>query len=218
MGAPAGQPRRCGAPGRAGAPGADASTHEEVSANAGPVVLWQLAASTALRSLSPTSTLAALGLLAREAPDVRVIATGAGPQYREYADACGLPNVVADTSELGLQEVFCLLGLVEGLVCPDSCLGHAGAVYGTPTVSVWCPFPARARVLGYGNHRPIEARGACSPCWCHERSALDGAPRQGCPLEAAGAAEGRWCRGLQTIRPEVIVKEIVRWATFRSQP
>jgi ADP-heptose:LPS heptosyltransferase len=141
-------------------------------------------------------------------PDIRVIVTGAAVQYAEYERACALPNVVADTGSLALPEVFALVGLVDVLVCPDSCLGHVSAAFGTPTVSLWCPFPARARVLGYGNHRPIEARGACSPCWCHERGELDGALRQGCPLEPAGADSGRWCKGLQAIRPQEIVEAI----------
>lgn len=172
-----------------------------------PLVLWHLAASSTVRSLPPEQTYAALELLHRVRPDVRVIVTGAPPQYEEYKAAFAVPNVIADTSALTLQAVFALVGMVDALVCPDSCLGHVSAACATPTVSLWCPFPARARALGYPNHYPIEATCECAPCWAHEVDSF-GNSRQGCPREPAGADSGRWCKGLQAIRPQEIVDRI----------
>lgn len=174
----------------------------------GHVILWQLAASARIRSLPPFVTAPTLQLLSERRPDLRVVAVGTPPQIEEYTEACQSPNVVATTGDLTLQELLVLPRFASALVCPDSCLGHASAACGTPTVSLWCPFPAGARVATYPNHRPLERRGECSPCWCHERSALTGERREGCPREPAGADSGRWCKGLSTIRPEEIVAKI----------
>jgi len=146
-----------------------------------------------------------------------LVVSAAPEQYAEYGEACRLPNVVADTSALALQEVFSLLRMADGLVCPDSCLGHVAGAYGAPCVSLWCPFPARVRASTYVSHRPIEARMRCSPCYAHDQYSAAGEPMRGCPAAVASgeAAEAaRWCKGLSAIPPEVIVRriqEIVPW-------
>lgn len=179
----------------------------ELPVTSWPLALWHLAASSTVRSLPPDVTVATLRLLHAVRPDIRVIVTGAPAQYEEYKEVFTLPNVIADTSALQLQAVFALVERMDVLVCPDSCLGHVSAAYATPTVSLWCPFPARARVAGYGNHLPVEAACDCAPCWAHEVDPF-GSVRQGCPREPAGADSGRWCKGLQAIRPQVIVDRI----------
>jgi ADP-heptose:LPS heptosyltransferase len=164
------------------------------------LVVWQLAASSPVRSMGPVPTRAALAALVAALPDCAVVATCAPWETATYQAA--LPPGVALCDS---PRFYPKVGLVERaalLVAPDSSLGHvaAGLARPTPTVSLWCSFRPEDRVSHYPNHRPIE--GQCpygrGPCRRHEATS----PARGCPETDCGDT----CAGLDGIGPERIVE------------
>ena len=171
----------------------------------GLAVLWQVAASTPVRTYRPNLTLRAMELLRAEYSDVEIIATGSPKQL----DAMELPAGMRTTEGLSLRAVMALAGMVDAVVCPDSYLGHVTAAHGTPTVSLWSSFLPADRVGSYTCHRPLVGEIECSPCRHHEKTKTC----QGCPKTWEDEHASRYCEGLARIAPEEIVeavKEIVR--------
>jgi hypothetical protein len=172
-----------------------------------PLVLWQLAASSPVRSYRPDLTRAALARLCRELPGAAVAVTGRDADLGTYR----LPEADNLWCAMGLpiRAVFALLDVAACTVAPDSCLGHAAGGLRRPCVSLWGSFLPGDRAGTYAEHRPLTGRTACSPCRHHETSAL----AAGCPRVATGEAQVPCCEALAQITPESIVdavKEIVQ--------
>lgn len=179
-----------------------------VQGRRGPVIVWQLAASTPMRSLAPAHTAECLRALLAAMPEAVIILTGHESEYESYAEACGLEGIAGTSRGLKLQEAFALVREADLVVCPDSCLGHVAAAYEVPAVSLWCPFPWTSRATYYASHRPVVPAElpACAPCWAHEYGPIN--QQRGCPLTESDPAAVKWCKGLAAIRPEAIVEAV----------
>lgn len=185
-----------------------ASTLDMCGRRGAPVILWQLAASTPMRSLAPAHTVECLQALTAAMPEAAIVLTGHATEFEAYAEACALPGIAGTTRGLRLQEVFALVRRADVVVCPDSCLGHVAAAYERPCVCYWCPFPARSRATYYRRHVAIEpdVLPACAPCWAHEVGPVS--LQRGCPLTESDPTAVKWCKGLAAIRPEAIVQAV----------
>jgi ADP-heptose:LPS heptosyltransferase len=178
-----------------------------------PIVLWQVAATSRIRSYPPHETLAAISLI-RQQTNAHVIAIGHPAQFADYllADrpgcsvySAGIPGVLALVAAAAARGRACV-------VCPDSVIGHVAAAHPSlPVVSLWSSFHPRTRVATYPNHRPIYNAIRCSPCWSHERSG-DPAKYQGCPHTLCND----YCAGLRSIPPAQIAAAVV--AAFEGTP
>jgi hypothetical protein len=167
-----------------------------------PLILWQLAASSPIRSWRPDLSLAALTLLCRDLPGAVVAVTGRTEDLGAY------PLPEADNlwcaTGLPIRTVFALADTAACIVAPDSCLGHAAAALGRPCVSLWGSFLPGDRVGTYPTHRPLVGRTACSPCRTHEKSAAT----QGCPRCQSGERTVPYCEALAQIDPEAVVRQV----------
>jgi hypothetical protein len=176
---------------------------------AAPLVLWQLAASTPIRSYAPGQTRKALALLAAALPaGALLVVVGSAADFAAYAPLPQAPCIrLAD--DLPLRTVFALAHRHADVVaCPDSCLGHAaaGVIPWAPelppraqVVSLWGAFAPADRVRYYANHEPLVGVRPCSPCRTHETRL----PPAGCPRE------GGFCRALAAVAPDQIVSAVL---------
>ena len=170
-----------------------------------PMVLWQVGATSRIRSYPPEQTRKALALLLQRS-DAAVVFAGHPSQIAEYEIqptdrvaiySAGIPGLIA-LAAVAARRRACV-------ICPDSVLGHIAAVWpALPVVSLWASFDPASRVRTYINHRPIYNRIKCAPCWSHEHH---GDPRryQGCPLTACNDH----CAGLRAIQPERVAGAII---------
>jgi len=188
---------------------ADAATWLQLRgiASAAPLLLWQLAATSPIRSYPPENTRAALRILADAFPAGAVVVAGADKHLLEYGPFAGNslpPNVHLCCSE-SIRTVFALLERAACIVCPDSCFGHAAAALDTPAVSLWSSFHPRDRIKYYPRHLPIYQPVPCGPCRAHERTGAT----IGCPQQAASTDEAdRYCAGLRAIDPQRIANAV----------
>lgn len=170
-----------------------------------PILLWQLAASSKIRSYPIDLTHKAIARLVRET-QAAIICIGHPSQVSAY-DIAESARVAVYSG--GIPGLISLVGVAAGsprgvVVCPDSVLGHIVANYHNITaISLWAAFDPSRRIATYANHRPIFKRIKCSPCWSHEAS---GDPRryQGCPLTACND----FCSGMRCIDPAEIVEAV----------
>jgi len=169
-----------------------------------PVILWQLAASSRIRSYRPDLTRRALDLIRTEIPEAVIIITGTDEQITRYE--IDLDGNMLTTAGCDLRAVCALIAnRVDVVVCPDSCLGHVCGRYDTPCVSLWSSFLPTDRVGSYSSHRPVTGEIECSPCRCHQRGRID----QGCPLTGEDPHANPYCAGLANITPEEIVSNVM---------
>jgi hypothetical protein len=172
-----------------------------------PLVLWQLCATSRIRSYPPEETRKAMTAVLDQTP-ASIIATGHPVHMAHYGVAesdrvahysGGVPGLMALVQIASEQARSCV-------VCPDSVVGHIAAAWPSlPVVSLWSSFDPRTRVACYPNHRPIYNKIKCSPCWAHE---YNGNPEQyqGCPHTACND----YCAGLRTIAPTRIAEEVAK--------
>jgi len=167
-----------------------------------PLILWQLAASTPIRSYPPEQTRKALDLLATRLPNATIIVTGSPKEALARGLRPARPHRPG-TPYLCIGEPFttvlALVSMVDLVICPDSALGHAAAAFGRPCVSLWSSFHPAERVKYYPTHLPLYRPVNCGPCRAHER----GPEAKGCPLARRGGSP--YCRGLAAITPSQIV-------------
>jgi len=164
-----------------------------------PLVLWQLASTTPVRSLDPDATRRALDVLRPALPASAVIAvTGTPDQLAAYGP---FPDGIRVVTGLGIRALFALVKTAACLVCPDSVLGHVAGAFRTPAVSLWGSFLPADRVGYYTSHRPIIGHAGCpqQPCRKHEKPWLG----PGCPHRGGGH-----CRCLAEIDPHHIARTV----------
>lgn len=174
----------------------DGGSHE-----ARPVVLWQLAASTPVRSYAPEPTRAALAGLV--AAGCRVLVVGTPKQIEEYMP---LPDGVEPLCD-AMRVLFGCIAAADCVVCPDSVFGWAAAGLDTPCVSLWGSFLPSDRIGSESSHRPLVGAAACVPCRKHEKPWLS----TGCPEHGGG-----YCRAIAAIEPQAIVEQVSEIVTRRS--
>ncbi len=175
-----------------------------------PIVLWQLAATSRIRSYPPERTREALQLLL-EQTTANIILAGHPSQIAAYSFP-ETPRIRVYSA--GIEGLIAMCKLLAApsqracIVCPDSVLGHIAAAFpALPVVSLWSSFRPADRVATYSNHRPIYNPIQCSPCRSHEQT---GDPRhyRGCPLTGCND----YCAGLRNIEPSRIltaIKEVI---------
>jgi hypothetical protein len=159
-----------------------------------PQVLWQLAASTPVRSYPPQETREAIAGLLQAG--CRVVVTGTKAQIAEYSP---LPDGVT-VLKGGVRVLFAAVAMADCVVCPDSVVGWVADAYGVAAVSLWGSFLPGDRLGADTSHRPlIGAVAGCSPCRKHEKPWLP----PGCPEHGGG-----YCRVIQGIAPAEIVRQV----------
>lgn len=170
-----------------------------------PVVLWQAAATSRIRSYPPEQTAKAMERILAET-DAAIIVAGHPAQIAAYE----IPDVErVATYSAGIPGLIALTAVVAArkgcVVCPDSVLGHIAAAYpALPVVSLWSSFDPSRRVASYPNHKPIFNPIKCGPCWSHEQHG-DPAKYAGCPLTACND----YCAGMRTIDPATVAGAVV---------
>lgn len=186
-----------------------------------PIVLWQLAATSRIRSYPPEQTRRAIEEILSETT-ANIILAGHPSQIAAYSFP-ETPRIRVYSAGIeGLIAMCHLLAQASGaaapsprsgadapsprscIVCPDSVLGHIAAAFpALPVVSLWSSFRPADRVAPYRNHRPIYNPIQCSPCRAHEQT---GDPRhyRGCPLTGCND----YCAGLRNISPARIVSAV----------
>ena len=173
-----------------------------------PIILWQVAATSNIRSYPPENTQKAMELILAKT-NANIIMAGHPGQIALYpAPDDARIKLYADGIEGLIALCRALSGLKTVVVCPDSVLGHIATAYPSiPVISLWSSFAPQDRVGTYPTHRPIYNPVKCSPCRSHEQS---GNPKNytGCPFTACKD----YCAGLRAIAPERIlaaIKEVI---------
>lgn len=121
---------------------------------------------------------------------------GEAPQKQKVE---GLTNL----TEKGLtfRESCALIPSCDVFLAPDSSLLHAAGALGVKAVGLFAVVPAAMRTAFAPSITAIEGRGACSPCFFHERSGIQ------FPKNGPCATSGR-CEVLAGISVERIVAAI----------
>jgi len=78
-----------------------------------------------------------------------------------------VPRGVFGLNTSRLEQAFGVLSKADLLVAPDSMFVHAAAAFGVPTVGIYGPIAAEARVRTYPKCYPVEGTAACGPCFTH---------------------------------------------------
>jgi len=166
-----------------------------------PLVLWQVASSSKIRSLAYDVTAAQVAEFAGRRPDVQVLVTGAGSQVAAFGACAGaeMPPNVAWATPPRLRIFFAAVESADVVVGPDSMALHAAAGLGTPSVGLWASFHPDDRAKYYPGHAPLYRPLPCSPCRAHEC----GDQPEGCPLYP-----GEYCRALAAIRPAEVADAV----------
>jgi len=156
-----------------------------------PLVVWQLGASSPVRSLSPEATARALAGFRAAFPEAVIAAIGSEGQRRGYAAA--LRGTGVEALEVERLDAFGPVALADGVVCPDSFASHLAAGLPEPpaVVSLWASFRPDDRVKYYPRHSALYASRGCGPCRRHDGHD----DRIGCPKGADGAC----CAALEDI-------------------
>jgi len=169
-------------------------------------LVWQLSASSPIRTYSPWATADALALLvATFASTHDIIVLGTRRDREEFATALQTPGIII-ADELELRQGMALVAAAAALIAPDSCMGHLAQAENTPTISLWGSFLPQDRVGYYSVHHPLVGDpAACdrAPCRAHE----PGKP-QGCPRCGEDPRACRYCAVLATITPAAIVAKL----------
>lgn len=173
-----------------------------------PLILWQLAASTEIRSYHPEPTRQALRLIASRHPEAVIILIGNHLQQAQYEPLAVVPTLWENFSGR-LRTTFALAEQAAVCVAPDSMLNHVAEALGTPAVGLWSSFHPRDRVQHYASHHPLYQPASCGhgPCRIHEC----GDQPPGCPVamrDPLAHPWGRYCRGLAEIAPERIADAV----------
>lgn len=168
------------------------------------LILYQLSATSPIRSQSPARVTECLAAIRDAFPDHAVIAIG-GREQAHIVIPDGVINCVG-------QHPRVMVGLIEraaAIVCPDSCVNHIAAGLddrSPPVVSLWSSFDPARRIATYPNQFPIYNRLPCSPCFMHEVAY----PPLGCPMYRGH------CRGLDAIPPAHIIARLREALAARS--
>ena len=165
-----------------------------------PLIVWQLAASTPIRSYPPEQTREALRLLCEAFPGGAVVVTGTTTQGEKYAPLHEAPNLHLRLGRR-IRTYFALVERADLVIGPDTGVGHVAGGVGTPMVGLWASFDPRDRVPYYGQHHAIFSHVSCGPCRTHEHTKA----AAGCPR--AKPDESPYCRGLAGIAPDYIVEK-----------
>jgi len=171
-----------------------------------PLIVWQLGASTPIRSSEPGWTRRTLVKLSDEIPDAAIVTIGGRRTFVDYEPVPDRPNIHS-AEKVVLRTIFALIKRADLVICPDSMAGHVAAAFERPCVSLWSSFNPADRIKYYSSHRPLYNPLPCSPCRIHETN-----PNHvGCPR--ASETGSPYCEGLAGIRPEDVVntaKEILK--------
>jgi ADP-heptose:LPS heptosyltransferase len=167
-----------------------------------PLVLWQLGASTPIRSYRPDLARRALSGLVQAG--CRVVACGLREQVEEYSP---LPAGVEVVTGVPVRTLFGLCALAAVTVAPDSVLMHAAGGLRRPCVGLWGSFSPRWRASYYPEHVALVGRGGCpqAPCGTHEV----GSQPEGCPRRLKLPPGERYCEALAGIDPARIVAQVL---------
>lgn len=169
-----------------------------------PVLVWQLAATSDVRSVSPARTAEQMADVLADWPGALIVAVGNERQRREFRPMAPEGVCVPETSGRGL---FGLVALATAVVAPDSCAGHlaAGLPDPVPVVGLWGSFAPDDRVKYYPRHHPLYCERPCSPCRRHDG---DGRGYYGCPAKRGGN-----CECLEEISGRTIANALSRAVT-----
>jgi ADP-heptose:LPS heptosyltransferase len=169
----------------------------------GPVLLYQIGATSPARSQSWGRVQETAEALRDAYPDLRVVLVG-GKDARAFPAMEGVSRLIGEDPLVMVG----LCSLARVIVCPDSCINHIAAGLGNaspPVVSLWSSFSPESRVATYPRQFPIYNRLPCSPCFHHEFG-----PVEGCPLFRGD------CRGLEGITPLQIVVKVAEALESKS--
>lgn len=132
-----------------------------------PVALYQMAASSPLRSLPAGDSAFLLRQLAAAYPNLQWLALYdqfLPPAYAEVLKE--MPANVTTWPGDSLRELWALAELAAVVVAPDSMMTHVAGSLGTPCVSLWGSTNPAARIRYYKNQVVVHPQGICphQPC------------------------------------------------------
>lgn len=163
------------------------------------VALYQMGASTALRSLPAGDSAFLLFRLAEAHPELHWVALYdqfMPPAYAEVLKKC--PGNVSVWAGENLRTLWALTEQAAVVVSPDSMMVHVAGSLGTPCVSLWGSTNPAARTRYYKNQVAIQPEGICPHAPCNVYTAEF--PRY-CPPRPARNV----CEVMAAISPEQVV-------------
>jgi ADP-heptose:LPS heptosyltransferase len=134
------------------------------------IALYQLATTSAMRSMLPDASADLFASLARAFPEFHWV--GLYDQFNKEAYVAPAKSATEGLSNADLfyfenfRMLFAVASMATAAVSADSFLVHLAGAYGVPTVGIWGPTRADLRVKYYPNHVPVFAKFACpmAPC------------------------------------------------------
>lgn len=163
-----------------------------------PLIVYQVAASTPIRSQDPKRVHATVRALLAAFPGALVVLIGSPAEAGRFQHPA-FPAGAVRAFDQGVPAMIAFAEAADLVICPDSALGHAAAAFGTPCVSLWSSFLPQDRVSTYPCHLPLKGAVDCSPCRAHE----SGPNARGCPRRKLTGS--LYCRGIDQITPDDIV-------------
>jgi ADP-heptose:LPS heptosyltransferase len=134
-----------------------------------PIAVYQLAATGATRSLTPSDSAHMLDRLCEAFPEwhwIAVYDTFNGEPYRLKADCVNRPNLQTYFYP-NIRDMWCAIAHAKMVVSPDSMSVHVAGSMNVPCVGLWGPVDPATRIKYYRNHIALWKREVCpcSPCF-----------------------------------------------------
>jgi len=137
-----------------------------------PLVIWQLAASSLLRTYPPRQLLEAAEIIAQTAnclmigyPD-QIMSLNEDPNVADFNWLKGYKTRVMTGITPTIDDFVALISLADVIVSCDSAALHLGAAFQTPTVGLFGPSSSYARTKYHPRVRILESSQLpCIPCW-----------------------------------------------------
>jgi len=168
------------------------------------ICLYQLSASSPVRSLPPDSSVFLLGSLAKAFPDVTWLALYddlVSESYSKGVQKLGLKNVEPCKFQT-LRDLIAFCYRASAVVSPDSVMVHLAGSAGIPCVGLWGPLNPEVRTKYYKNHIPIFKKSWCpqAPCNFNRPTFPSFCPESSGPREV--------CEVIGAIQPDDVIEKL----------
>lgn len=171
------------------------------------IAMYQLSASSPVRSLPPGDSVFLLKKLAEAHPDWKWLALHDAYVPNEYSlmteeAAKEYKNIVSYNSQ-NLRELWILASRAEVVVGPDSMMVHVAGSMSVPCVGLWGPIHPGIRVKYYKRHIAIYHKNVCPSASCNTY-------RHAFPKICPRMDKRRVCECLAAISPDNVIEGIKR--------
>jgi heptosyltransferase II len=105
-------------------------------------------------------------MIRKEYSNFSIILTGGGND-KETIDRIAQiqPQVIDLCGKTNIQELICLVGISQCVICNDSSVLHIGIAQNRPTIGIFGPTSIKSRVPSSQIENCIQSKENCSPCY-----------------------------------------------------